>query len=373
MAYQTESARTESDFARSDHVGSRIEDLETPIIAVDLDRAERNIAKLQAYCDQHGLANRPHIKTHKLPVLAHKQMRAGAVGITTQKIGEAEVMAAAGIDDILITYNLIGKAKAERLARLARQATVRVAVDNEVALETVAQAASLAQRSIGILVEFESGKKRQGVLEPEAALDLARKAIAADHLEFLGFLTYPSTPASADWIARAKALFEADGIPVKVVSGGGTPNAWKSHEIEGLTEYRAGTYIYHDRKSLAVGAASLEECAVHVHATVVSMPADDRAVLDSGSKTLTSDTISPEFGSGYGLILEYPDAVITELSEEHGVVDFSACRERPNIGDRVRILPNHVCPVINLQDEVYAHRGGELEAVFPVAARGKIR
>lgn len=371
MTYQTESLQAGPDPQQAGVAGSRIEELDTPVVTIDLDRVERNIAKLQDYCDRHGLACRPHIKTHKLPVLAHKQIGAGAVGITTQKIGEAEVMAAAGVEDILITYNLIGRAKAERLARLARLATVSVAVDNEVALETAAHAASLAQATIGVLIEFESGKLRQGVLEPQAALELARKAAAAEWLEFLGLMTYPSTPASADWIARARKLFEAEGLAIKVVSGGGTPNAWRSHEIEGLTEYRAGTYIYHDRKSLGVAAANLEECALHVHATVVSMPTDQRGVIDAGSKTLTSDPVSPEFGSGHGLILEYPNAVITELSEEHGVVDFSECREKPRIGERVRILPNHVCPVTNLHDHVYAHRGGILEAVFPVAARGK--
>ncbi|MEX2540924.1 MAG: D-TA family PLP-dependent enzyme [Trueperaceae bacterium] len=373
MAYQTEGFVMRSAHDPAPARGGRIEDLDTPAVVIDLDVVEHNIAKLQAYCDSHGLQCRPHIKTHKLPVLAHKQVEAGAVGITTQKIGEAEVMAEAGIDDILITYNLIGSAKAERLAALTRLAKIRVAVDNEVALDTIIEAGAHAVSPIGVLVEFESGKQRQGVLEPQAALTLARKADEADNIEFLGLLTYPSTPASAEWIARARALFSANDLAVTVVSGGGTPNAWRSHEIEGLTEYRAGTYIYHDRKSVGVGVATLDECALHVHATVVSMPTSRRGVIDAGSKTLTSDAISDEFGRGYGLILEYPEAVITELSEEHGLVDFSACERRPAIGERVRVLPNHVCPVTNLHDEVYAHRGGIFEAAIPVAARGKTR
>lgn len=370
----TDTARRETDLRThglSTAAPQRIEELDTPAIAVDLERVERNIAKLQEYCDEHGLACRPHIKTHKLPLLAHLQVQAGAVGITVQKIGEGEVMAAAGITDILITYNLVGRAKAERLARLARIADVSVALDNEVALDTVIRAASLAERTIGVLVEFESGKQRQGVLEPEAALRLAEKARSAPHVRFRGLMTYPATADSAAWIARARELFDAHDVPIDVVSGGGTPNAWSSHEIAGLTEYRAGTYVYHDRKTVGAGAAELDECALHVHTTLVSMPTSDRGVLDAGSKTLTSDTVPTEMGEGYGTILEYPDAVITGLSEEHAVVDFSACSQRPAIGDRLRVLPNHVCPVSNLYDEVYVHRDGVVEARLPVAARGK--
>jgi D-serine deaminase-like pyridoxal phosphate-dependent protein len=340
-------------------------------VIVDLDRAEANITKLQRYLDSHGIANRPHIKTHKLPLIAHLQMAAGATGITVQTLGEAEVMVASGLDDVLITYNLIGNEKVVRLARLARMARVRVAVDNAVALDTVAAAASRAGTEIGVLIEFESGKRRQGVLEPNEALKLAREATSAGDLRFLGLLTYPSSPAVAPWIASARERFDAAGIPIHVVSAGGTPGMWHAHEIPGLTEYRAGTSIYHDRKSVANGSADLDECALHVHTTVVSMPTSTRGVIDAGSKTLTSDRVPPETGDGYGLILEYPDAVITELSEEHGVVDFSACPARPDIGHRLRIVPNHVCPVSNLVDDVYVHRGGSLLARIPVAARGK--
>lgn len=348
-----------------------IDQVDTPAVIVDLDRVERNIEKWQTYCDEHGLANRPHIKTHKLPLIAHKQLRAGARGITVQTLGEAEVMAAAGITDLFLTYNVIGEQKAQRLARLARSATLRVGIDNEVALATVARAAAVAGRPIGVLIEFESGKNRQGVLTPEEALDLAAKAAAQEHLEFLGLMTYPSSASVAAWLARARALFTAAGPDIAVVSAGGTPGMWQAHEIEGLTEYRVGTYAYHDRKSVALGSADLDECALHVHVTLISMATPDRGVIDAGSKVLTSDTIPVEVGSGYGLILEYPEAIIAALSEEHGVVNFSACRERPAIGDRLRVLPNHVCPVSNLVDEVVLHRNGQIEAVLPVAARGK--
>lgn len=353
----------------------RIELVDTPAVIVDLDRVEHNIAKLQAYLDQHGIANRPHVKTHKLPLLAHKQLDAGANGITVQTLGEAEVMAAAGIADLLVTYDLIGRSKAERLARIARLADVRVAVDNAVALDTVARAAAMAEREIGLLVEFESGKKRQGVLEPSEALALARRAEAAPGLRFLGLMTYPASPAVVPWVREARALFDEAGLGIEVVSAGGTPGMWRAHELEGVTEWRAGTSVYHDRKSVSGDpsehVATLDECALHVHVTVVSLPEPDRGVIDAGSKVLTYDPLPPRYGQGHGHVLEYPEAVITSLSEEHAVVDFSACAERPRIGERLRVVPNHVCPVSNLVDEVVLHRSGVVEATVEVAARGK--
>ncbi|HET8985146.1 MAG TPA: alanine racemase, partial [Trueperaceae bacterium] len=241
--------------AAEDRAGlTAITDVDTPAVIIDLDRVEANIAKLQDYLSSKGLANRPHIKTHKLPLLAHKQVRAGAVGITVQTLGEAEVMAAAGLDDILITYNLIGDEKARRLAGVARMVpNLRVALDNEAALDTVKRAGALADRTIGVLVEFESGKKRQGVMEPEQALALAKRARKSNYVEFVGLMTYPCRPQAATFIARATELFAAAKVPIPVVSAGGTPNMWRAHEIAGLTEYRVGTSIYHDRRSVGLG------------------------------------------------------------------------------------------------------------------------
>lgn len=346
---------------------------DTPCVVVDLDVVERNIARLQAYLDEHGIANRPHIKTHKLPLISRWQLAAGARGITVQSVGEAEVMAAAGIDDILITYDVMGEEKVKRLACLARLARLRVAVDNEVALEAVAAAALESGRTIGVLIEFESGKLRQGVVTPEEAVQLAAVAASRPHLQFLGLLTYPNSAQVPAFVERTRALLTAAGLELKVVSVGGTPGVWNTHAAGVATEHRAGTYVYNDRNSVAAGSASLDDCALHVHVTLVSKPTPHRGVIDAGSKTLTSDLFRHGTEGGYGLILEYPDAVIRELSEEHGTVDFSACTRTPAIGERLRVVPNHVCPVSNLHDEVYAYRGGRLAAVLPVAARGKTR
>ncbi len=349
---------------------TRIEDLETPVPVVDLDRVERNLRRMQDYCDRHGLQLRPHIKTHKIPAFAQRQVALGACGITCQKLGEAEVMADGGLDDILISYPLVGEAKALRLAALARRVRMRVAVDNSLALATVARAAAAAGREIGLLVEFDSGYRRTGVGSVDEALALGMAARDAG-LRFDGLMTYPSAAASAEFVAAARPRFAAAGLTLAVVSGGGTPSAWHAHEIAGLTEYRVGTYIYHDRATVAAGVATLEECALAVHATVVSRPAADRAIIDAGSKTLSSDRVAPEAGAGYGLLLDYPDAVIERLNEEHGVIDLSGSARRPELGERVRVLPNHVCVVSNLHDRVVVTRGGVVEGCWPVAARGR--
>ncbi|MBX3144536.1 MAG: alanine racemase [Trueperaceae bacterium] len=350
----------------------RITEVDTPCVLIDLDVVQSNIERLQTYLDSHGINNRPHIKTHKLPLIAKWQVDAGAKGITVQSVGEAEVMAAAGIKDILITYNVMGAEKIKRLAAVARMANVRVAVDNAVALAAVGAAAELAGREIGFLIEFECGKKRQGVLTPEEVVELVDASSPYSHLRFLGILCYPSGPDVPAFVARTRELLAGRG-DLEVVSVGGTPGVWSAHETVGETEHRAGTYVYNDRRSVAVGSASVGDCALHVHVTLVSRPTATRGVIDSGSKTLTSDGFPAKWGGGYGHILEYPEAVITELSEEHGAVDFSACARVPEIGERLRVVPNHVCPVTNLHDEVYLHRGGVLEAVVPVAARGKTR
>lgn len=351
----------------------RVDDLETPVPVIDLDRVDNNLAKMQAYCDSHNLRLRPHIKTHKMPAFAHQQVERGAIGITCQKLGEAEVMVDAGLDDVLISYPLVGSAKALRLAELARRAKMSVAVDNAMALDAAAEAARMSGARIGVLVEFDSGNRRTGVVSVDQTLDLARRILAAPGLRFDGLMTYPSTPATVEFVAEARRRFAEADIAISVVSGGGTPNAWQAHEIAGLTEVRVGTYIYHDRATVGAGAASLEDCALHMHATVVSRPTDDRAVIDAGTKSLTSDTVAPSVGPGFGLILGYPDAVIERLNEEHGVLDLSLSREKPALGERVRIVPNHVCVVSNLHDEVVISRNGRVVDTWRVAARGKTR
>jgi D-serine deaminase-like pyridoxal phosphate-dependent protein len=347
-----------------------INQLETPVAIVDLDRLEANIVKLQHYLDEHGIINRPHIKTHKIPEIAHMQVNAGAVGITCQKIGEAEVMAQAGIRDIFLPYNIIGEAKLERLMRLARRVRLSVTADSEFTVRGLSGAARPAGLELPVLVEFDAGAGRCGVQSPQAAADLARTIARSPGLRFEGLMTYPSSD-KADLFAReTKNLLQGDGLTVNQVSGGSTPHVWAAHTFPEITEHRAGMYIYGDRYTLRSGAMQLEDCSFKIITTVVSRPTADRGILDGGSKTFSSDLLRLE---GYGLILEYPDAKIYELNEEHGFVDFSKCESKPEIGERVTVIPNHCCVVSNLFNQIVGVRDNEVEVIWPVAARGALQ
>src|SRR5437763_1200145 len=331
--------------------------LDTPVATVDLDAVERNIARMQGYCDEHGLAFRPHIKTHKLPAIAHLQVRAGAVGITCQKVGEVEVMQAAGLRDILLTFPVIGAGKAERVAALAQEGTISVAADSAAVARGLSQALADAGAEAGFLVECDTGFARTGVQTPQEAAELAELVDELPGLRFDGLMTYPTLPGTGPALRAAIDEIGSRGLEVRTVSAGGTPTFFTNHEVPEITEVRAGTYLYGDRACIANGSVPLEDCALRVRATVVSRPTADRGILDCGSKALTSDPVEPS-GEGHGLIVEYPDARLYALSEEHGHVDFSACDGRPEVGEVVTIVPNHACGCTNLHDEVAVHRDG---------------
>jgi D-serine deaminase-like pyridoxal phosphate-dependent protein len=328
--------------------------VDTPAAVVDRERLERNLIRWQRYCDEHGLRNRPHVKTHRCVEIARRQIELGAVGITCQKLGEAEVMVGAGIDDVLIPYNILGEAKLERLRALAERARVSVTVDSEQLL------AGLAGADVGVLVECDTGLGRAGVQTPGEAVALARTIDRAG-LRFDGFLTYPTPAGAAAFLSAASARVEARSVTV-----GGTPTMWSAHELRPLvTEYRVGNYAFYDRKSVAAGSATLDDVALTVHATVVSRPTRTRAILDAGSKSLTMD---PGPDDAFGEILEAPHSKIVDLNEEHAYVEVGAGDEL-ELGQRVRVVPNHACVVANLFDELHV----ELEGVWRVDARGRSR
>lgn len=347
-------------------------ELDTPAVLVDLDRAEANITRAQAYADAHGFKLRPHVKTHKLPALARRQMELGAAGITCQKLGEAEAMAEGGLPDILLTYNILGDRKLDRLATLHARIRISVVADSDVTVQGYATRFTDPAHPLTVLVECDTGAVRCGVQTPEEALALARAIAAAPGLRFGGLMTYPPRGAEAEvqaWLARAVDLLTREGLPPPVVSSGGSPGFYRSAEIPAASEQRPGTYIYSDRMQVGWGHGTLEDCALTVLATVVSRPTPTRAVIDAGSKALAADTAPLP---GHGHIVEYPDAVVTSLSEEHGVLDLSACASQPRIGDRVRVIPNHACVVSNLHDVVHLTRGGRLVATEPVTSRGRL-
>ena len=344
--------------------------LQTPAVVIDLPKVEANLSRFQSYCDSHGLAARPHIKTHKLPDFAHRQVELGAAGITCQKIGEAEVMVAAGISDVLLTYNILGEAKLARLKALAGKCRLSVVADNDVVIEGLA-ATFAGGPPLTVLVECDSGGGRCGVQTAADAVRLAQVIERSNGLRFGGLMTYPPKrriEVVRDWLADAMHTFQRAGIACEVVSSGGTPDIWRAHEVSTATEHRAGTYIYNDRMMVDAGAATWETCALDVLTTVVSRPTDTRAVLDAGSKALSSDLGGLQ---GHGYIREYPGAVIRMLSEEHSVVDLSACTgAKPAIGELVHVVPNHACVVTNLFNKVYGIADGRVEREFTVEARG---
>jgi D-serine deaminase-like pyridoxal phosphate-dependent protein len=345
----------------------------SPAVVIDLDVVERNIARLQAACDAAGVANRPHIKTHKSPLIAAMQRDAGARGITCQKLGEAEVMADGRLDDILISYNILGEDKVARLGALLRRCEVMVAADNPVTIAGLPAAGAAAGRPLGVVVECDTGRKRAGVETPGEAIALARQIAASPHLRFAGLLMYPPEnrwPETQGFVDEVRAALRPEGLDPLIISTGGTPNLANLGALKGATEHRAGTYIFNDRMMMACGQATLADCALQVYATVVSRAAPERGILDSGSKTLTAD---PGGGlDGFGYIIEHPQARIARFAEEHGFLDLAACNERPGVGDIVRIIPNHVCVVCNMVDRYVAIRGEEIVGEIAVAARGRL-
>ena len=352
---------------------THVTEIDTPAVIVDLNKVDRNVRRAQEHLAGLGLANRPHIKTHKIPALAKMQMDAGAVGITCQKLGEVEVMADAGVaDDILLTFNIIGEAKTERLAALTKRLKrMAVVLDNEIVARGLSEAGRRHGVDIRFLIECDTGFGRNGVQSPQAALDLARATMRMPHMQFEGLMTFPTAkPEQRQWLERALQLLQGSGIDVPVMSGGGSPSLKGAGDFPMLTEYRAGTYIYNDVMQVTAGAATWDDCAMTVRTTVVSRPTDDRAILDAGSKVMTYEQY---YAKGFGRIVEYPDAVISGFSEEHGMVDLKGSAKKPKVGEVVSVIPNHCCVVTNMMDEIYAVRGDAVEAVWPVAARGKVR
>ncbi|QJR34325.1 alanine racemase [Gemmatimonas groenlandica] len=358
-----------------------LEQLETPVPIVDMDRLAFNLDRMAAYATLHGLQLRPHVKTHKSPRIAADQLRLGAVGLTCATLREAEVMAEV-CEDLLVAYPPVGAARLERLARLPRAVRVTVAADDANALDALNVAARLGQRQFDVLVEADLGMHRVGVSSPERAVAIAKHIDRASALNFAGMLFYPGHIREAVGeqgaalsqlganIATYVQAFEAAGLPPRIVSGGSTPAAWRMHEVPGVTEVRPGTYVYNDRTTAMIGACDWDDCALTVLATVVSVAVKGQAVIDAGTKALGREPLRAE-GDGYGALLDHPEVVVSRMSEEHGILDLSKTDWRPRLGDQVRVVPNHVCIVVHLFDEIIGVRGHAVETRWPVEARGR--
>jgi D-serine deaminase-like pyridoxal phosphate-dependent protein len=366
-------------------VGRHVGELDTPMPVIDLDVMEANIRRLADYARSHGIALWPHSKTHKIPAIAELQLAAGAGGITVAKPGEAEVMAAHGIGPILIHYPSYGAEKWERIASVIERGTqVTVAIDSFEVAEPLA--AVLAARGLraDVLIELDVGQHRTGAASPEQATAVATRVDELEGLAIVGISCFPGhvrgeqekllplLAAVEETLSETVERFSAAGLRHDRVSGGGTPAAHLTHLTATVTELRAGTYVFLDRSEVAYGPRTLADCALRVHTTVVSAPEAGRAVIDAGSKTLSdAQVLGP--GGGFGAVPDRPEVTIRALNEEHGYVDLAAGAAGLRVGDRLAVVPNHVCACVNLHDVICGAREGVVEAVFEVAARGRVR
>lgn len=361
--------------------------LETPALVVDLVRLERNIDRMARLAESAGVSLRPHIKSHKTPWIARLQVAAGASGLTVAKLGEAEAMFAEGFGDIFIAYEIVGEDKIRRLLSLSSKARVGCAVDNLEAARELDFAAGRQGRSLEVLIEVDTGLGRCGVPPGPETVRLYREVAALPNLKLRGIFTHAGhayaarTPAEVEEVARHEGrsmaelaeLLRREGLRPEVVSVGSTPTVPHSALVPGVTEIRPGNYVFNDAIQIGLGVAAEDDCALRVLATVISRSAPDRAVIDAGSKSLGLDrgAHGVSLVPGFGRVVGHPDLIVERLSEEHGILRLPGGYPLP-LGTRVEIIPNHACPVANLFDRMVAIRGGEVERVLEIKARGMV-
>ena len=341
-----------------------------------------NLDRLAVYSGNHGLKVRPHAKTHKSLEVARRQLERGAIGLTVAKLGEAEVFADV-CNDILLAYPVVESARAERVAKLARHVDLKVAVDSEKAVNVLSYAAVAADAIVGILVDLDVGLHRTGVQSPQAALRLAQLVEESSGINLRGLFCYPghiwdaadsqetALNAVSAQLEETLSDWQSHGLNAEIVSGGSTPTAYQSHLIEQLTEIRPGTYPFNDMNTVHGGFATFDDCAARIIVTVVSNAVPGQVVIDAGSKTFSADRCISQPESGYGFIVEYPEARLVKLSEEHGQINVAQCSKPPQLGERISIIPNHICPCINLQDRVWLSSPQGMKPL-PIDARGKL-
>ncbi len=363
----------------------RIPDLDTPALLVDLDILEINLKDMGEYCASHGIKLRPHTKTHKTPEIARMQLQHGACGITVAKLGEAEMMARAGLDDIFVAYPIVGASKLNRLVELARKVRITVSTDSREIARNISDAAARGGITIRMLAEMDAGLRRCGVQSVAELVELSRDMASLPNVDFLGFMFFPGhirlrpelQAASLGEIEakleEAKDALRRSGIEVREVSGGSTPTALQSHLMSSVTEIRPGTYVFNDVNTAMMGATDLSHCALTILATVVSRAVKGRAVVDAGSKTLASDPCINKEHAGIGHVLDCPGLFLQSMSEEHGHLNVEHCDRIPAIGDRLRIIPNHVCTAVNLHEELWGIRKDEVVEHWRISGRGLVR
>ena len=363
----------------------KLDGLDTPSVLVDVDIMTANLDRLAGYCREHRLNLRPHIKTHKIPELAQLQIMKGAVGVTAAKLGEAEVMVDGGVEDVLLAYPVYGEIKWKRLVALARRARISVALDSLAVAQGISRHAQEGGVRIPILVEFDTGMRRCGLTIGREAIGTLERIIELPALDYQGLLIYPGhflvswerrnqlLTLENQQLSHLLGLLDDAGIPYPVISASSTPTAYMSHQFENINEVRPGTYIFNDRNTVGCQAAVLEDCAVSVLTTVVSTSIPGKAAIDGGSKTFSNDRFLSGDGVGFGHVMGDPGTVVEYLSEEHGHLVLANATRRYRVGDRVRVIPNHVCPCINMHDRIYGIRKDEVVTEWRVSARGAVQ
>jgi D-serine deaminase-like pyridoxal phosphate-dependent protein len=356
----------------------------TPSIYVSYDKLQKNINTMNQRIKQNGCNIRPHIKTHKTSVISRLQLDAGAGGITAAKVSEAEVMEKAGIRDIFIAYPVAGRDKLMRVKRLNKKCRLIIGVDS---IECAKSLSDIdAGQSFEVRLEIDTGLKRTGV-SPERALDVALEVSGLKNIRLTGIYTFkgltykgaftPDSRLAADEetaiMADIKARFSMAGLGNMEVSAGSTPTAIPASECTEITEVRPGTYVFYDYMNVKLGVCTLDDCAAVIRTMVVSIPGGNLVVVDAGSKSICPDIplkTNPYQFESYGYVVEYPQLLLSRLSEEHGMLYVPENADKPKIGEVISIIPNHICPTINLYDYLFMEKGGDVKRIR-IDARGK--
>ncbi len=362
-----------------------ISEIDTPAILIDVDTMDRNLRRAADYARDNDLRLRPHTKTHKIPALGRRQIELGAAGLTVAKVGEAEVMLRSGTPDLLVAYPVIGRRKLERLMQVARSTRVTVALDSLAAARQLSDAARQEQTSIRVLAEVDVGMGRVGVKPGEELIHLIRGLERMPYLDFEGINFYPGHIRRAGkegrpeidhlaaTVGKMLAGMKDAGIEARIVSGGSTPTLFQSHLVTGVNEIRPGTYIFNDWNTASAGACAFEDCAATVLVTVVSTARPGQIIIDGGSKAFSSDRLGTAGEATFGYVVEAPEAVFVKMNEEHGYVDVRRAGAEFAVGDRLRVIPNHICTAMNLHEQVYGIRGETVEEIWKVEGRGKLQ
>jgi D-serine deaminase-like pyridoxal phosphate-dependent protein len=360
-------------------------DLDTPSLVIDLDVVEHNVAEMAQRTRHSGVRLRPHTKTHKMPEIARLQVEAGASGLTCAKVGEAEVMVAAGFDDILIAYPIYGQEKLARLQALREKARILVSLDSLEVASGLGQLGVASGEPIEVFVEVDTGHHRMGRAPGQPTIELISQLAQVNGITIVGLLTHAGHAYAATSLEDRDAVVEREiadlvatkqqcadiGVHFDEISVGSTPSARLEMLRDGVTEVRPGTYVFNDTAMIALGVATQATCAARIVATVVSRPTPERFVIDAGTKCFTSDGVGRE---DWIQVVGRDDLTMQFTTEEHGVGSIDLDHGITlSIGDTLELIPSHICPVINLFDSAFITRSQEVIDEYVVAGRGKVR